>query len=158
MKPLWKVTGFEQHSSWNARVPDCVGNEQKEWHRRVHAHRHVHKHIHLCVFVFVCRVPCHVVCRVSLLVIFCVSFVTGRQLSIVLVELCFVVCVFACCCCCGCGLLLVAGVSAYAVSIATSCQLADCLRDQVFFFLSLFLLALPLSHVPVCRLESAFRV
>ena len=24
MKPLWKVKGFEQHISWNVRVPDCV--------------------------------------------------------------------------------------------------------------------------------------
>ena len=24
MKPLWKVNGFEQHMSWNVRVPDFV--------------------------------------------------------------------------------------------------------------------------------------
>ena len=23
MKPLWKFRDFEQHISWNARVPDC---------------------------------------------------------------------------------------------------------------------------------------
>ena len=51
--------------------------------------------------------------------------------------LCSVVCVLACCCCCCCGLLLVIGVSAYAVSIALvlSCLLVAC--GTKFFFLSL---------------------
>ena len=71
----------------------------------IHVHFiYIKMHMYMCICVCVscvclcvcCVVPCHVVCRASLLVMFCLSFVTSRQLSIVLRC---VVLLFGC----GCG-------------------------------------------------------
>ena len=115
-----------------------------------------------CTYTSLCLCVCllcgAVSCRVSRVVACYFLFVVRHWSSVVdclSLRLCSVVCVVACCCCCGCGLLLVIGVSAYAVSIATCC-LTCCLHagSSVFFFsLSLFLLVFPLSHAPVCRFK-----
>ena len=71
-----------------------------ESHKQIHVRIHIQKRVH---------VPCHVVCRASLLVMFCLSFVTSRQLSIVFRY----VCVF---------------LRAVAVAVAGFCWLLQCLR------------------------------
>ena len=87
----------------------------------------------LCLFVERCRVMSCVARRSLLVVFLCV--VSCRLSSVVL---CSVVCVVACCCWYCCGLLLVIGVSAYAVSIAPvlSHFLAVCGIKRSSFFLS----------------------
>ena len=74
-----------------------------------------------------CVVPCHVVCRASLLVICCLSFATGRHVSIVFrcAVLCCSVLLRAVAVVVA-GFLLVIGVSSYAVSVAL--VLSYCLR------------------------------
>ena len=74
IQPLWKVKGFEQYTSWNLRVPDCVSsvrNEQNEWHRHVYEYAYIYIYIYMrakathmvsvscvCVYVRLCVFAC----------------------------------------------------------------------------------------------------
>ena len=94
----------------------------------------------VCVCVCVCLCACllcgAVSCRVSRVVARYFLFVVGHLSSVVgcpSVCCALLFCVVACCCCCCCGLLLVIGVSAYAVCVALvlSYLLVACVRLAV---------------------------
>ena len=158
MKSFWKVKGFEEQVSWNARVPDCVFLEKSTkivtftctctptftdtFSDTSSDNAHAHVRVRVRVFVC-CVVPCHVVCRAWLLVFFVL-----RQKSLV------VDCLSLCCAVCCCVLLL---LRLWAFVGCWSCLCMPYPSPDGFFFLSL-LLPPSLSLTPTCVVSKRPRV
>ena len=143
-----EVSGFEQHTSWNERVPDCVFLRAKKSDTDMYVQQHTHFLVHVRVRVSVCLCVCLLCgafsCRVSRVVARYFLFVV-RHWS--LVVDCPSFCVVACCCFCR-----------VSVDLVLSYLLVACGIKWPFFFLSLSLSSSSpflLSHAPVCRFETS---
>ena len=100
IQPLWKVKGFEQYTSWKARVPDRVFREKRAKNVTptcTYTHTHTHTDTNTCActcvfvfFFFCCLVLCHVVFRAWLVGwvvgwVWCGVVWSGRHVVVVVV-------------------------------------------------------------------------